>query len=281
MGHMLRAATYMDHRASVLKGHGIGVRPRVEGSDVGTVGGNAPRSSPRPICEDVLRAPSAYSWFDDDGTQHEGTQAEGGEQGDPLMPLLDDVYVVCQLERVRPLFDLLSELQGSVSLRARRGCGTSLELCHRMLKSSGLTLAAQASPSSARSSGLRSASRRGSNGGWWTNVCYGRPSQPSQTFNALGRSCCKAQTQGPTTPFALCFATDDVRRVRTSSRRGDLATARRLLSEVSGSQAEQDRAHQVATIPMRMGGLGLRSASRCSPAACWASWADASREGIL
>ena len=63
------------------------------------------------------------------------TQAEGGEQGDPLMPLLfsigiqgaleevadamrpdeqicaflDDVYIVCQPERVRVLFDLLAE----------------------------------------------------------------------------------------------------------------------------------------------------------------------------
>ena len=56
---------------------------------------------------------------------------------------------------------------------------------------------------------------------------------------------------------------------------GFWATARRLLSEIPGSQVEQDRAQQVATLSMRMGGLGLRSASRCSPAACLASWADA------
>ena len=31
---------------------------------------------------------------------------------------------------------------------------------------------------------------------------------------------------------------------------------------------------QLATLPMRMGGLGLRSAVRCAPAAFWASWAD-------
>ena len=30
---------------------------------------------------------------------------------------------------------------------------------------------------------------------------------------------------------------------------------------------------QLATLPMRVGGLGLRSAVRCAPAACWASWA--------
>ena len=33
--------------------------------------------------------------------------------------------------------------------------------------------------------------------------------------------------------------------------------------------------HQLASLPMRMGGLGLRSAVRTSPAAFWASWADA------
>ena len=31
----------------------------------------------------------------------------------------------------------------------------------------------------------------------------------------------------------------------------------------------------LATLPMRMGGLGLRLAVRCAPAAFWASWADA------
>ena len=32
---------------------------------------------------------------------------------------------------------------------------------------------------------------------------------------------------------------------------------------------------EIATLQMRLGGLGLRSARRTSPAAYWASWADA------
>ena len=40
------------------------------------------------------------------------------------------------------------------------------------------------------------------------------------------------------------------------------------------SQAKED-AYRLATLPMRMGGLGLRSATRMAPAAHWASWADA------
>ena len=38
---------------------------------------------------------------------------------------------------------------------------------------------------------------------------------------------------------------------------------------------ELDRAQKVASLPMRMGGLGLPSGGRCTRAACWASWADA------
>ena len=34
-------------------------------------------------------------------------------------------------------------------------------------------------------------------------------------------------------------------------------------------------AHQLASLPMRLGGLGLRSAVRMAPAAFWSSWADA------
>eukprot|EP00973_Karenia_brevis_P037020 5103385-Karenia_brevis.AAC.1 len=49
-------------------------------------------------------------------------------------------------------------------------------------------------------------------------------------------------------------------------------------SEVSsmspGAQREHEVANFIATIPYRMGGLGLRSAQRMAPAAYWASWAD-------
>ena len=48
-----------------------------------------------------------------------------------------------------------------------------------------------------------------------------------------------------------------------------------LLKEVLGSEHELRSAEQVATLTMRMGGLGMRSASRCARAAYWASWSDA------
>ena len=56
---------------------------------------------------------------------------------------------------------------------------------------------------------------------------------------------------------------------------GIWSTVKALLNEVPGSEQGLTDAAQVASLPMRMGGLGLRSAQRCAHAAYWASWADA------
>ena len=48
-----------------------------------------------------------------------------------------------------------------------------------------------------------------------------------------------------------------------------------LLKGLPGDGQQQAVGHQLASLPMRMGGLGSRSAVRTSPAAFWASWADA------
>ena len=52
-------------------------------------------------------------------------------------------------------------------------------------------------------------------------------------------------------------------------------TGRALLGQIPGSADELSEARSVATLPMRMGGLGLRCAERIREAACWSSWADA------
>ena len=91
----------------------------------------------------------------------------------------------------------------------------------------------------------------------------------SPICSALGRSSCKAnpranhsmRTLPPTLSAAYCVAHDA----------GMWATARALLG---GIPQEDEEARQRATLPMRMDGLGLRSAARCAPAAFWASWAD-------
>ena len=78
---------------------------------------------------------STYTWDDDDGLAHRIEQAEGGEQGDPLMPLLfalgiheaiesvagrrqegeeiaaflDDIYVLCLPDRVSAIYSILAD----------------------------------------------------------------------------------------------------------------------------------------------------------------------------
>ena len=92
--------------------------------------------------------PTEYMWSDEEGNDHIIHQAEGGEQGDPLMPLLfalgihnaleavslqlepgedicaflDDVYVICKPERVRPIYDLLAaHLYDSAGIQLHTG----------------------------------------------------------------------------------------------------------------------------------------------------------------
>ena len=48
-----------------------------------------------------------------------------------------------------------------------------------------------------------------------------------------------------------------------------------LLGGLTGTEEQKSTAWQLTTLPMRMGGLGLRCAGRMAPAACWSSWADA------
>ena len=48
-----------------------------------------------------------------------------------------------------------------------------------------------------------------------------------------------------------------------------------VLGSFPGTERQKESAHEFATLPMRLGGVGLRSARRMAPAAFWASWADA------
>ena len=56
---------------------------------------------------------------------------------------------------------------------------------------------------------------------------------------------------------------------------GMWAAALALMGPLPGDDSELATARLLATLPMRLGGLGLRAATRVAPAAYWASWADA------
>ena len=48
-----------------------------------------------------------------------------------------------------------------------------------------------------------------------------------------------------------------------------------LLGTLPGDHEQTTMAYNLASLPIRLGVLGLRSATRLTPAACWASWGDA------
>ena len=136
VGHMLRAATDDNPSATILSVDGIGAYDHILRSAM-----LERLATMREVCAILpfvrlsYGTPSRYSWWDEAGQRRTVTQAEGGEQGDPLMPhlfsigiqgaleevaatlqpgeqlcaFLDDVYALCQPDRVKAIYDTLAE----------------------------------------------------------------------------------------------------------------------------------------------------------------------------
>ena len=136
MAHILQVLTELDPSSTVVSVDGIGaydlmsrnammrgLRHVVEGDRI------------LPFVRAFYGKPSTYIWEDDVGDVHQIVQGEGGEQGDPLMPLLfcigqhpalaavakelregeklfaylDDLYIICQPDRVGEVHALLQK----------------------------------------------------------------------------------------------------------------------------------------------------------------------------
>ena len=101
-----------------------------------------------PFVRTFYGQPSQYVWHDDQGRHHLISQAEGGEQGDPLMPALfslgqsralqaihsqlhptemllaylDDIYAVVAPDRVRTVYDVMAnELRTHTRIQLNSG----------------------------------------------------------------------------------------------------------------------------------------------------------------
>ena len=132
----MQALTQSDSSATVVSIDGVGAFDNIRRRSMLDGLANLPRSSAMlPFVRMFYGDRSEYLWYDDDGQEHSVWQGEGGEQGDPLMPalyslgqhpalqavqellqddeyllaFLDDVYFVCQPERVQVLFAAVSE----------------------------------------------------------------------------------------------------------------------------------------------------------------------------
>ena len=100
VGHMFRAATDANLNATIFSVDGIGAYDHVlRASMLGrlaTMPGGVPGILP--LVRLSYASPSRYSWWDEDGQRRTVVQAEGGEQGDPLMPLLFAIGIQAALE---------------------------------------------------------------------------------------------------------------------------------------------------------------------------------------
>eukprot|EP00973_Karenia_brevis_P090932 12405089-Karenia_brevis.AAC.1 len=148
VAHMLQAITQDDPEATIVSIDGVSAFDMVSRSAMLQGLRRLPKaSSIIPFVTQFYGHSSEYVWYDSNNSAHIIQQAEGGEQGDPLMPdlyalaqhpalatvathlrngeqifaFLDDVYLVCKPDRAHFLFSLVeSEL--------RTTCGISVNL---------------------------------------------------------------------------------------------------------------------------------------------------------
>ena len=132
--HAITSLTELEPTSTILSIDGIGAYDTIaRASMLQALAEVEGANTCLPFVRQFYATTSTYIWHDHSGQPHEVLQAEGGEQGDPLMPalfplgqraalqtahsnlqpgetlfaFLDDEYVVLPPHRVRPVYDLL------------------------------------------------------------------------------------------------------------------------------------------------------------------------------
>ena len=147
--HALTAATEANPQHTILSVDGIGAYDTISRTSMLEGLRRVPdANSCLPFVRQFYAQPSTYVWHDSNGRPHPITQAEGGEQGDPLMPalfslgqrgaleavqanleegetlfaFLDDVYAVSPPHRVRAIYNQLAHhLETHTNIRLNSG----------------------------------------------------------------------------------------------------------------------------------------------------------------
>ena len=89
VGHAIRSVTDANPMCAVLSIDGIGAHDHVYRSAMLAKLHEVPSlQGLLPFVRATYANPTSYVWEDEAGAQHRVIQAEGSEQGDPLMPLL-------------------------------------------------------------------------------------------------------------------------------------------------------------------------------------------------
>ena len=305
VGHVIRFLTEAYPGLSVLSVDGVGAYDNIwRSAMLGKLRELPTASKILPFVRLSYSSPSEYVWVDETGTERTVRQCEGGEQGDPLMPVLfslglhsaleraqrvleegeflfaflDDVYVLASSARVRQVYDTLAQaILEETGVRLNEGktrvwnaigvqppdledlgedvwspngikiLGTPVgqpaflkqSADDRLAEEEALLTAVESVPD------LQSA---------WQILLQSANARCNHLLRTLPPSASKSYAQG-----------HDQRKW----------TAVERLLGLSLSDDERSRAQRTSSLPMRLGGLGLRSAERTAPAAYWASWADA------
>ena len=230
----------------------------------------------------VYSRPSCYKWRDSSGTCHDIHQHEGGEQGDPLELLfafLDDVYVVCSPNRVRAVFDLLArELSEHAAIQLNEGKT-------RVWNRAGVRPPhmEDLGPEVWNEEGVKILGTPTGSHRFIEAVTEERLTEERRLRDALAwvpdlQSAWQIllQCAGPRCHhFLRTVPPDQSARYAVGHDLGMRRAMESVLGSFPGTERQKESAHELATLPMRLGGLGLRSARRMAPAAFWASWADA------
>ena len=306
VGHAVRAMTDANPECTVLSIDGVGAYDHVLRSSFLSKLHSVPSlQGLLPFVRSIYAQTTTYVWEDGTGVRHRIQQAEGGEQGDPLMPLLFSLGIhdsLCEVRnRLRPddtLFAYLDDVYvSSPPNRTREGYNL---LEHQLLAGAGIQLhtgktrvwnrAGDMPPGSGRfgrrTSGAQMAPRSWARrlvrlslctaslkGDWkmrgdsWEAVTWVPDLQSAWQIllQCAGPRCHRFAHCPRVIPQNMLPATTTA----CGRPRG------RFWEDLTGTEEDQVTARHLATLPMRLGGLGLRSAARMAPASYWASWADA------
>ena len=311
--HALAASVELDPTASVLSVDGVGAFDTISRNAMLTGLHSVPGANAcLPFVRLFYSCPSEFVWHDESGDPHTILQAEGGEQGDPLMPALyalgqrpalaevqhalqpgerllafhDDIYaVVPQPERVRSVFDSLSEAlwrrarirlnQGKTKVWNASGSAPQgildLDPGDFSVWVGALSLPAASRGLTVLGVPLGSSEFVAAQLQVLANS-HASLLQRVQSLEDLQASwllllfCCS-----PRCNHVLRLLPPDCTSAFATTHDAALVCA---LSDLLQAGPLPAPARQLAQTPLRLGGLGLRSAVATAPAAYWASWAD-------
>ena len=270
VGHTIRAMTDDDPECTVLSIDGIGAYDHILRSAFLTKLHNVPAlQGLLPFVRSIYARNTTYVWEDSEGERHPIVQAEGGEQGDPLMPLLFSLGIHDSLraakERMRPedeLFAYLDDVHVVSPPDRTRGAYNLLEA--ELLAGAGIRL----NTGKTRVESRRNTTRLEDEAKLWTALTWVPDLQCAWQvlLQCAGPRCHHLlRTLPPSQSLEYAVRHDE----------GMMQAMDNLLDGLTGGADEKEVAHEVASLPMRLGGLGLRSARRMAAGAYWSSWADA------